>query len=287
MQLPLENGKKRIVFKCPAAPCTGIELPCGKCVGCRLEYSRQWAIRCNHEASLHENNTFLTLTYKKMPLRASLNKRVLTLFLKRLRKKYGEGIRFYACGEYGDKLGRPHYHLCMFNFEPPDLIPWKKTKNGMLYSSEKVDKLWGLGKTISAPLTFASAAYVARYMLKKQNGLEAPNHYKGKLPEFTTMSKKPGVGSNWLKKYQHTDVYDYDEVIVQGKKMRPPRYYDKLHEAEFPYDMDCIKRHRVLNRELHAADNTPERLAVRELVQIARLGNLPRSLDTEDNQNGT
>ena len=114
------NGKRNVVFN----PQMGyrdrpVTVPCGQCIGCRLERSRQWAIRCYHEASMYERNSFVTLTYddESLPLGGTLVFRDFQLFMKRLRKQYGAGIRFYACGEYGEKFGRPHYHVCLFNFE--------------------------------------------------------------------------------------------------------------------------------------------------------------------------
>jgi len=65
-----------------------LELPCGQCIGCRLERSRQWAIRCVHEASMHENNCFITLTYapEYLPPDGGLIKSDFQKFIKRLRK---------------------------------------------------------------------------------------------------------------------------------------------------------------------------------------------------------
>jgi len=96
-----------------------LNLPCGKCIGCRLDRSRQWAIRCMHEASLYERNCFITLTYSDefLPNDRSVNVRHFQLFMKKLRKRFGPNIRFYHCGEYGEKTSRPHYHALLFNFD--------------------------------------------------------------------------------------------------------------------------------------------------------------------------
>ena len=123
------------------------ELPCGQCIGCRLEYSRQWAIRCMHEASLYEDNCFITLTYDQdhLPHDRSLNKSHFQKFMKRLRKRFGGGIRFYHCGEYGERTRRPHYHACIFNFDFSDKKLFKIVNNHRLYTSEQLEELWPFG----------------------------------------------------------------------------------------------------------------------------------------------
>ena len=160
------------------------KLPCGQCVGCRLERSRQWAIRCMHEAQMHEDNCFITLTFNPESLDDrsnpwSLDVRDFQLFMKRLRKKYGAGIRFYHCGEYGELNKRPHYHACIFGFDFPDKRLWKVTNSGhRLYISESLDELWPFGFCTIGNVTFESAAYVARYIMKKVNGDAAADHYE-------------------------------------------------------------------------------------------------------------
>ncbi len=285
------NGKRNVVFN----PGQGYQdrpvvLPCGQCIGCRLERSRQWAIRCYHEARLYDHNAFVTLTYddKHLPEGGTLVLRHFQLFMKRLRKHYGAGIRFYGCGEYGDKFGRPHYHVCIFNLEILDLKLHKIRKEIRFYSSETLDEIWGKGFTLTGDVTFQSAAYVARYILKKINGEEATKHYETvdlstgeifqQLPEFTTMSRRPGIGNGWYNKFK-TDVYNDDFVIMDGKKLRAPRYYDKLYEITDPGDYIRMKGLRVFNAKKHSFDQTKDRLKVREKVHTAQAGNLPRNLD--------
>ncbi len=285
------SGKRNVVFN-PAHGYVDLPviIPCGQCVGCRLERSRQWAIRCFHEASLYEDNSFVTLTYNddNLPEPVTLVLRDFQLFMKKLRKKFGAGIRYYACGEYGEKFGRPHYHVCLFNFEPPDLRIFKVRDDVRLYSSDILDEIWGMGFTLTGSVTFQSAAYVARYILKKINGPDATQHYEtvdletGEIfqqkPEFTTMSRRPGIGRKWYEKYK-SDIYDHDFVVLKGKKMRPPRYYDLQFEITDPNDYNRIKRDRLNNAKLHVRDQTPARLKVRETVQQARLGLLPRNVE--------
>ncbi len=290
-----KNGKRGMVFQ----PNEGyvdrpVTLPCGQCSGCRLERSRQWAIRCHHEASLHQQNSFVTLTYDDLhlPTGGTLVVRDLQLFMKRLRKKYGEGIRFYACGEYGDTTGRPHYHACLFNFQPPDLKHFSTRQNIRTYTSEILDDLWGNGFTLTGDVTFQSAAYVARYIMKKINGPDATQHYENvdpetgeitsRKPEFTTMSRRPGIGKEWLNKYVD-DVYNHDYVVINGKKVRAPRYYDQQYEISDPENLARLKIRRLRAAKSHAQDQTPARLKVREYIADNRLSRLPRTLG--ENQN--
>ncbi|AXL15037.1 replication initiator protein [Microviridae sp.] len=271
-----------------------VEVPCGSCIGCRLERSRQWAVRCHHEASLYDSNCFVTLTYsdQQLPCPPSIAVRPLQLFIKRLRKKYGAGIRFFACGEYGQSGSRqwnPHYHLILFNHDFPDKKLWKENKHGdHVYISESLQSLWqDQGFTTTAGVTFQSAAYVSRYIMKKVTGEPAKDHYSwvdpetGEVlqltPEFVTMSRRPGIGSGWYDKWSG-DVFPDDFIIVDGKNMRPPKYYDKLLEAEDAREHRKMKGKRTRGGKLHPEDQTPERRKVREKVKQAQIKHLGREL---------
>lgn len=282
-----EQGKRPIVFKASEGfldrPVT---LPCGQCIGCRLERSRQWAVRCYHEASLYDNNCFITLTYddEHLPDDRSLDVRHFQKFMKRLRKKYGANIRFYHCGEYGERFGRPHYHACIFNHDFEDKVLWRKINDVPLFLSASLQQLWPLGHSSVGTVTFQSAAYVARYIMKKRLGRGSEEHYMDpetgviRKPEYTTMSRKPGIGQPWLEKFK-TDVYPDDFVIINGKKVRPPRYYDQQIELTDTESYEELKRRRVRQANKHKANNTPERLKVRETIQGHKLRRLPRSLE--------
>ncbi|QCQ84762.1 replication initiator protein [Blackfly microvirus SF02] len=277
-----DAGRKRLTFKRPLS-WTGKRhyIPCGQCVGCRLEKSRQWAVRCMHEKQMHRHSAFVTLTYdpKEMPEGGSLRKRDLQLFMKRLRFKYGNGIRFYACGEYGDEFGRPHYHLLLFNLRFPDAKLWKESKGRPLYTSAELRELWPYGFNYIGEVTFESCAYVARYILKKVTGGIAADHYQvltldGEIidrePEFTVMSRRPGIAAGWFDRY-HSTVYDFDSVVLRGKEMRPPRFYDIRFELLDTMRMDAIKIERRKRAILNKEDNTSDRLRVRELISLAKL----------------
>lgn len=243
-------------------------------------------MRCQHEASLYDDNAFITLTYDddNLPDDRSLRVRDFQLFMKRLRKEYGAGIRFYHCGEYGETYGRPHYHACLFNHDFPDKYPWFQSKSGeMVYRSESLEELWPMGICSTGGVTFKSAAYCARYIMKKVTGDMADDHYLDpetgviRKPEYTTMSRRPGIGKAWFEQFK-SDVYPHDFVVMNDQKVRPPKYYDGLYELDHKQSFRKIKARRKANSAQHADNNTPERLKVREKVQDARLSKLHRSL---------
>lgn len=275
-----------------------LSLPCGQCIGCRLERSRQWAMRCLHEAQLHQENAFLTLTYDEdnIPTTGSLFYEDFQLFMKRYRKI--AKVRFYMCGEYGDETFRPHYHACIFGHNFPDRVLLKTTKAGSkIYTSPTLDKLWPHGLTSIGDVNFDSAAYVARYCMSKITGPEAKHAYRryssevdeihmdmetGEIysheltPEFNKMSLKPGIGAEWFNKYR-TDVYPHDYVVINGKEVKPPKFYDKLYSRERPQDAEYVKHLREMAGRSRYQDNTPERLAVKEVVKHASISQLKRS----------
>lgn len=330
-----------------------INIGCGQCVGCRLERSRQWAVRCMHESQMFDGkNSFLTLTFDEPSLQKrdnphSLDKVEFQKFMKRLRERfvpknpfnprskyngtdkedehkknfddwqYENGIRYYYCGEYGEQckncglskklcerrgcgkfdstFGRPHYHAIIFNLHFEDREPAKgvRSTTEKYYESAELQKLWPFGRAIIGDVTFESAAYVARYVMKKVNGKKKEEHYKkvtgfnpesGEIelrqiePEYTDMSRRPGIGKRWFEKFK-TDVYPSDFITVNGKKVPPPKYYDKLLELEDPVLLDKLKTNRAKNAEKHSDDLTPERLLVRSQIVGRRLDRLVRNLE--------
>lgn len=273
----LESGS--IVFVERGNVLRSLTLPCGQCIGCRLERSRQWAIRCMHEASMHEENGFLTLTYNQENCPNSLEYRHFQLFMKRARREFGP-LRFYMCGEYGSKTFRPHYHALLFGCGfLADRYLWRNSGSGFpLYRSPTLDRLWPYGNAELGDVSFESAAYVARYVVKKVTGDRADDHYKrvdsdtgeivSVVPEFTRMSLKPGIGRLWIEKF-YTDVYPEDVVMVNGMKCKPPRYYDGVFD--YFRQIDDVEFNRFERALLTKEDTSPERLAVREKVARARL----------------
>lgn len=297
------SGKRSIVFKAELGlPESQLQVPCGKCIGCRLERSRQWAMRCVHEASLYSENCFITLTYspENLPENMSLDKTHFQKFMKRLRKKFkNDKIRYFQCGEYGEEqdehlaeystIGRPHYHACLFNFNFPDLVLYSVRDGVRLYTSEILNKIWGYGYCTIGDVTFESAAYVARYVTKKINGPKAKEHYKklnpdtGEihdiLPEYVTMSRGGktgrGIAHAWYQEFKNDLRKDF--ITLRGVKMMPAKYYDKLLEEEEPERYEHIKAVRQERAEMLEADNTPERLQVREAIKQRKIKQLLRN----------
>ncbi len=266
---------------------------CGQCIGCRLERSRQWAIRIMHEAQCHEENSFLTLTYSDefLPAGGTLVKWHFQDFMKRLRSRLSPlRIRFFHCGEYGEKFSRPHYHVCLFGYAFPDKVFYKEANGQRLFISDFLADVWSRGFCTVGSLSFASAGYVARYCLKKIGGDRAEDHYwkvdeltgeaVGVSPEYCTMSRRPGIGSSWFDLFG-SEVFPRDEVIVNGFPSQPPRFYDGLYEVQNPEDLDRIKRARVKRSRLRSENSTPARLVTREICKKAQVAFLKRSFENE------
>ena len=269
-----------------------LTLACGQCRGCRLERSRQWAVRCIHEASLSELNCFVTLTYDDahLPANGSLHYPDFQNFMKRVRGRFAPvRVRFYMCGEYGDENKRPHYHAILFGLDFLDKYFWRNSATGFkLYRSPVLEELWPFGQCEIGSVTFESAAYCARYIMQKVNGDLAQSHYEGvdsdgvivsRVPEFNRMSLKPGIGAGWLQRY-FTDVFPAGRVVVNGVEANTPRYYDKMFRrgdiAGLSEDLDFKREMRGRSK---FEDNTDERLAVKEKVAMAQIGMLKRTLN--------
>lgn len=293
-------------------------LPCGQCVGCRLERSRQWAVRIMHEAQMHASSYFVTLTYapENLPVQGQLVYSHFQKFMRRLRKwqpdkKYEEWyeevtdevtgdvvrvkrrrllnpIRFFMCGEYGEQFSRPHFHACLFGLRFDDLKLFSTAGGNRLYTSDTLSSLWTDGFASVAELSFDSAAYVARYCVKKVNGKLADDHYRktdlitGEIyemePEFSHMSLKPGIGAKWFEKYWK-EVAVKDSVRVNGANAKPPRFYDKRLLVIDPDKYDEIAYERYLTSVEFQDHTSPDRLRVREEIARARLNLKSRSFE--------
>lgn len=271
-KLPGPNGRRGIVFnRADGYSDLEMTIPCGRCIGCRLEYSRQWAVRIMHEASLYDSNLFITLTYsdEHLPEDGSLDKRHFQLFMKRLRK-FKSGVRYFHCGEYGETTLRPHYHAILFNCSFKDRRLYKEQGNYRLFTSQTLDETWGLGFCNFGTVSFESAAYVARYVTKKVTGDLADDHYQGRQPEYATMSRRPGIGAVWMDRFD-CDVYPNDYVVMRGKEMKAPKYYDRIKKEKQEKEFSRIRAKRLSAARENADDNTADRLKVKETVARARL----------------
>jgi len=217
-----KNGKTNIVFKNPyevTPEGMEIKLPCGRCMACRMEKTRQWGMRAEHEAKFHDENCFITLTYAPEKLPPSLEKRPLQLFIKRLRKSIsGIKVKYIASGELGDNYDNPHYHICLFGWIPKDLQFLYSKQGAKYYTSKTLEKLWENGFIIVTELNFATARYTAKYAIKKELGSKE----KTRPAEFFVVSQ--GIGK------LHVDRYGGDMAIkgqtyANNHSCSLPRYY--------------------------------------------------------------
>lgn len=230
---------------------------------------------------MHPENAFITLTYARehLPENGNLNHRHFQLFMKRLRKKFPQPISYYMAGEYGEINHRPHYHACLFGVDFKDKIAFKgsEAEDNALYTSPCLTQLWPYGHATSGKVNFQTAAYVARYVMKKITGDAAIAHYTktnpdtGEIytltPEYNRMSLNPAIGKRWIDKYKD-DVYPDGQVVINGKLTKSPRYYDSKQDQNILRD---IKEQRAHLAEKQRQDQTTARLKVRETVTIARL----------------
>lgn len=298
-----ESGKRSIVFN----PLEGyldmpLEVGCGSCVGCKMEYARQWAVRCVHEASLHDRNSFITLTYNSecIPDSGSVGVEETQLFFKRLRKSIlPVRIRYFACGEYGDDSRRPHYHSIIFGYDFPDKVACGYNKQGhILYTSPALAEVWPYGFNWIGNVEFESCAYVARYTLKKQRGIDSYDTVDAtdgviysQKKEFIVMSRGTGrekdkgtpffggIGSGWFEKFGKSDTFK-DYITLNGSKMGLPKFYDMLLDRDDPDELFRRKSVRKYKAVLNKEDNTPYRLFVKEEIAKSKVRNvLKRDLE--------
>lgn len=248
-----------------------LQVPCGQCIGCRIARSRQWANRCMLELKYHDSAYFVTLTYDDFHVPKSyypdpetgeahisltLCKRDFQLWMKRLRKKFSDDkIRFFACGEYGGDTHRPHYHAIVFGLHLTDLVKYKAVKEGdsyyTYYNSASVQETWPSGFVVIGEVTWETCAYVARYVTKKLTGEQSDFYEKFNLvPEFSDMSRRPGIARQYYDDYKES-LYDNEFLNIStpkgGRKFKPPRYFDKLFDVDYPGSLDGIKERRQEN----------------------------------------
>ncbi len=278
-----------------------LEVACGQCLGCRIDHAVMWAIRITHESYLYldqQGNCFATLTYRDpsectgkqikdghyIPSDYSLRPDDVSKFIRRLRKSVSHKIRYFYCGEYGDENQRPHYHICLFNHSFEDQALFKDRQGFYTYTSATLEKLWPFGFSTVQALNFETAAYTARYALKKITGKKAEEHYlrcdeNGEafwiLPEYIRMStgrNKPcGLGAGFYERFQK-DIFPSDEVPVPGKGIirKVPRYYQDILKTNDPAQLAVVKTIRQIYHKAHRADFTSERLRDKYICAQAR-----------------
>ena len=297
-----------------------MDVGCGQCLGCKLDYSLMWAVRISHEAERYVDNCFITLTYRDssactdeqfrngyfVPSDWSLHPSHFQKFMKRLRKAFPDRkIRYFYAGEYGRKckhgidleenscplcnVGRPHFHACLFNISFPDLVSYSTDHGKINFTSPMLERIWKYGFVDVGELNFASAAYVARYILKKVNGVKAADHYyntdlDGNVvllePEYCRMSrggragkgKRCGIGASWFEKYRD-DVFPADRVPYGNGDFLNivPRYYEEMYKAIKPDSLQKIKNKRMQYKKDNPEEFSPQRLEDKYKVRKARL----------------
>lgn len=260
---------------------TLINIPCGYCILCRTEQARQWAVRITHEAQLHMENSFITLTYsdENLPLYNSLStnssdkhpwqpprdRQHLAKFFKRLRKRYGQ-LSYYAVGEYGDTTQRPHYHACIFGHAFADDRIILRREPSLLWTSAALEEAWGLGYVSVGALTFQTASYTASYVTKKlarKQQYVRVDEETGELIALVQprayMSLNPAIGKHWLNRYGEM-VFAHDHVVIEGQRQKPPKYYDRWLEAKSgKRRLEKVKEKRIANATKLTSEQTRAR----------------------------
>lgn len=239
-------------------------IPCGKCLGCKLDYSKMWGLRGLIESKVWKKNCFVTLTYNNehLPKDKNLHKEDIQDFLKRLRKHYTGyqsriwynkrkaeeiieyPIRVFYSGEYGDLRYRSHFHVGIFNWCPDDLKFLKYNKYGdPMYTSKTIEKLWSInGKQIGfvtvEDMNYNTAQYIARYTVKKCfNDHDETIKLKGLKPEFIETSRKGGLGYQLYENKEEWEKLKRNYgIFIKNKKrlklMGIPQYYKNKWKKE-------------------------------------------------------
>ncbi len=269
-----------------------------------------WAIRIVHESCLYLDqygNSWVTLTYRDpsectdeqfkkahyIPSDYSLRPSDVSKFIRALRKKNPQKIRYFYCGEYGTENQRPHYHICIFNHSFDDQQLFKDDEGFYTYTSPSLEKLWPFGFSTVAELNYETAAYTAGYIFSKINGKRANDHYlrcdeHGEAywlrPEFIRMStgnKNPpcGLGAEYYEKYKG-DIFPSDETPVpgHGTVQLVPRYYQSILASDDPAQLELVQELRQVFMRSHRKDYTPERLMDRYKCARAKQKTSKRNL---------
>ena len=267
------------------------QLPCGKCISCRLEYARQTAVRCIHEAQMHEYNCFVTLTFNNENIGSNrLDYAHFQKFVKDLRNNifqrlldemfpglsqvsqrnlwrglpkerrdglYGKvKIGVFGVGEYGTENGRAHWHALIFNWRPKDAtLKYISERGDRVYYSKSLEELWGRGIAEFGQVTFESAGYCARYSAKKLTFGHDGEHDKEPI---SRRSCRQAIGKSWIEKYWK-DVFNHGYIVLpNGKKCGIPRYYEKWLKKHHPLAYDAYLLGIKSKMVLEAIERTEE-----------------------------
>lgn len=247
-------------------------LPCGKCQGCQTSYAQGWALRCRLELLQHRTASFTTLTYRNEALPPTLNRQEFSAYFKRLRSRLGAArpIRFFGCGEYGEKSGRPHYHAIIYGAHAE-------------HDKHTLSAAWPHGHAYSVPVTAANINYVAGYTNKKiraekwrgppgwiqcGKGWLDPDtgEYTEWQPAFRQMSRRPGIGGEAR---QHTMSWK-DHAVMNGVRIPVPRFYHDAWKAQAtPEQIEQHKYEKII-RANSKQPITYEQLEAQEKINNAR-----------------
>ena len=229
-----DNGKREIVFRRrDGYEDMALQVPCGKCAGCRADKALSWALRCYQEASQYQQNSFLTITYDDNHVPNKLVKSHLQNFIRAIRDQ-GKKIRYYACGEYGSATNRPHYHAIIFGTDFKNGTEF--SVNETLYTVPGLSETWGKGNIVLSEYTMATGCYVAGYVAKKI-GSENDD-------QFQLMSRKPGIGFTWLEKYWR-ELFNTGSIICEGKEYPIPNAYLRWLEEKIPEAVPYVTKYKA------------------------------------------
>lgn len=280
-------------------------IPCGKCQGCRTAERKAWATRIELECKNYKNNYFITLTYNDENLvipeeiktekrtyeneydewKGTLVKKDVQQFIKSLRTYFKrefnhDGMKFYLCGEYGEKGERPHYHAILMNCPEIELTPiGTNIKKHCYYTNERIEKIWGKGFINIGKVTWESISYVAGYVNKKLFGelKEEIHASKGQIPIFANMSRRPGIARQYYEEHKD-EIYKNDEIInSKGQSIKPPPYFDRLLDIGEHDVMKQIKKAReeiaennLKNKMSRTTKTIKEQLEIEERTAIQK-----------------
>lgn len=251
--LPRVGGRdvfERLEFDGSLKKVTGMTVPCGKCIVCRKHRARQWAARVQHELEFHQYACYITLTYDDDHIpyiegEYTLWKHDLQLFIKRLRKKIGKAtkIKYLACGEYGDRTSRPHYHAIILGWQPEDL-----SRIGDITTSEILEDVWKQGQVAVGAAAPESIYYVTGYIINKLPSKALRNRTK----EFICVSQ--GMGLRYAMMYSE-DVKQ-GTLRTAGKFAGVPMYYRKKMEVDnLSYFRTKLRMERKLREALQESNS--------------------------------
>lgn len=231
--------------------------PCGKCEPCLKSRISGWSFRLLKEEEQSSSSFFLTLTYQKIPLengQPTLIKKDVQDYMKRLRKSHEKThrtLKYYTCGEYGSKFGRPHYHQLLFNAD-----------------EDKIQKAWTHGYVHFGDVSNSSVGYCLKYMMKM---VDKKRPY-GIQPEFQITSKGLGISylTEQMMQWHWADLLN--RCYIQhngGEKFVLPRYYKKKL-----YTGEELRRIGVLQQSQADVNSIAHQIAFYQHRSVKKTGRL-------------